>query len=206
MCDDTVKRPVQNGLYYATRAENVRFGEHREIIQEASLKKVTHMIVEKEEFIDLLHAADLAVQYIRVIKERANADRELRPKKAHSGYVLLWQKPYTSRDRGWQSCWQTPFNAKMPHDLVQDLFSKAFKNGCDELLDQLGEDNKVSKTELRANYQKGYWEITLTHAKELVFPESAYDKTDLRKIYSGCYEPELEEKMTKRSEALKSFL
>ena len=205
MSDDTVKRPIQNSLYYATRAENIRIDENNEIFQEPSFKDVTHMIVEKNEFIDLLHAADLAVQYIRVIKERANADRELRPKKAHSGYVLLWQKPSSSRDRGWQSCWQTPFDAKMPLDLVQDLFLKAFKNGCDELLDQLGEDNKVTKTEFRANYQKGYWEITLTHAKELVFPEAAYDKTDLRKIYRGCYEPSLDEKMTKRSEHLKTY-
>lgn len=204
---DEKKRPIQNGLYYAQRAEKIRIDENNEIFVEPYFPKTTHMIVEKNDFIDMIHAVDLAVQYIRIVKERANADRDLRPKKEHSGYVLLWQKPSTrSRERGWQSCWQTPFDAKMPLDLVQDLFIKAFKSSCDELLDQLGTDNKVIKTEFRANYQKGYWELTLTHSKELVFPETAYDKTDLRKIYSGCYEPALDEKMTKRSEAPKTLL
>ena len=201
---DEKKRPIQNGLYYVERAKNIRIDENKKIFVEHYFNKITHMIVEKEDFTDLIHAADLAVQYIRVVKERANADRELRPKKEHSGYVLLWQQYYEKpKDRGWKTCWQTPFDAKMPSDLVQDLFIKAFKNGCDELLDQLGGDNKVTKTEWRANYQKGYWELILTHKNELVFTD--YDKINIPKEFGGCYERPLEDKMTSRTETPKTF-
>lgn len=83
---------------------------------------------------------------LRINKERANADRELRPKKEHTGYVLLASQQYdmifgrtstvgTIRELVWKTWIQTPYDASMSFNLVYDIVEKELSTN---LSDKLG--------------------------------------------------------------------
>ena len=63
----------------------------------------------------------------------------------------------------------------MPSKAVAHCVAQDLENNCDEVLKMLNIENRATDTELRANYQKGFWELTITHQKELLFEE--YDES-----------------------------
>lgn len=135
----------------------------------------------------------------RIARERANAKRGLSPKKQRSGYVVLFSSQYRQRYKdpdgkkciayAWKSVLQTPFDATLPLDTIEDgiwnelvhriLFRLGFRrtqnadhNG--EYM-TLEEDNVelcvLYRWDYRANFRSGFWELTLYHTKDLIVPE-----------------------------------
>lgn len=86
---------------------------------------------------------------IRICRERANAERNLRPKKQHTGYVVLdsRMKTYRYKVRSrweevvlWEARLQTPYSVQLPAENVKELVESDMKIEGDEvrLLQNLG--------------------------------------------------------------------
>jgi hypothetical protein len=83
----------------------------------------------------------LNANLLRIAKERANADRKLKPKKDHTGYVVLssMEKEYRHQDGGrrwrsvmlWETVMQTPYTVGFTIAEVKELMSDLFQNGED---------------------------------------------------------------------------
>jgi hypothetical protein len=74
------------------------------------------------------HQRGLNANLLRIAKERANADRKLRPKKEHTGYVVLFsiERVYRYRDRDnwetvklWETVLQTPYSVDFTEEQVR---------------------------------------------------------------------------------------
>lgn len=101
----------------------------------------------------------LNANLIRIAKERANADRKLKPKKEHTGYVVVasMEKEHRYKDgnRRWRSVmlWETVMETPYAVDLevaevrrlIQELFQK------DEAGNWL-----IQRIGINGNYPKGY--------------------------------------------------
>lgn len=136
---------------------------------------------------------------LRIITERANADRDLRPKKEHTGYLLLSSaerqiRPTTSLriTQAYDTVIQSPFPVALtPLEVAKEEICRAIfadgigaKIGIEGRIKDLGIDqgeevasydvgkkNAVFAIKYRANCRDGYWEITLQHTKPLTaFP------------------------------------
>lgn len=129
----------------------------------------------------------------RICKERANADRKLRPKKEHSGFVVVSSSEKEHRHkRGqrwktvglWETVLQTPFSVDFTEEqarqqIQETLLDTRFitKLGIEAVFDgtysQLQEDTEFSamntalSRRLRANFRQGYWEMVFLHTKPL---------------------------------------
>ena len=104
----------------------------------------------------------LNANLIRIAKERANADRKLKPKKEHTGYVVVasMEKEHRYKDgnRRWRSVmlWETVLETPYAVDLevaevrhlIQELFQK------DEAGNWL-----IQRIGINGNYPKGYAEM-----------------------------------------------
>ena len=80
----------------------------------------------------------LNANLLRITKERANAERDLKPKKEHTGYVVLTSVEKESRYKDsyghprtitlWETAMETPytvdFEAEQVRSLLQELFQK----------------------------------------------------------------------------------
>lgn len=84
----------------------------------------------------------LNANLLRISKERANADRKLRPKKTHTGYVVTYsaEREYRYRERKttvsvmlWETVLQTPYSVDFTEEQVkvqtQELFEKDENGG-----------------------------------------------------------------------------
>lgn len=78
---------------------------------------------------DLEKQRNLNCNLKRIARERANQERGIKPKKKHSGYIVLksdqWTEKYiTDGERKeaavWKSILQTPYNASLPLNQVKD--------------------------------------------------------------------------------------
>lgn len=130
---------------------------------------------------------------LRISRERANADRSLRPKKDHSGYLVLNSREKSvSLDRGsrvpvWETALQTPYTVDFTEEQAReetltDLTPETGKAvlerlGIEELcreplakLRHFGKDalgNVAYDYRFAANYKSGYWEVILCHTLPL---------------------------------------
>lgn len=98
----------------------------------------------------------------RVMKERANADRGIRPKKQRSGYVLKISKQVRKRGSNRYFCWesliQTPYPVEMLQSEIADLVAAGIADEYD-----------VPYSEIRyvRDCKTGYWAVYLVHDLEL---------------------------------------
>ncbi len=130
------------------------------------------------------HQKGLNENLLRIARERANADRKLKPKKEHSGYVVVVssEKIYRYKDG-------RRLSAKQVKKLIiQEFFPeegkwKAARLGIDrwysgdygDLLNDQNVDEEFMKHNValmeyrsfRANYRAGYWEVVLVHTRPL---------------------------------------
>lgn len=127
----------------------------------------------------------------RICRERANADRKLRPKKEHTGFVVVsscekeirykkGQKWITSK--AWETVLQTPFSVGFTEEQVKRETSEILPallaklgitaefggtyselQGCPEFAGL----NTALNGRLRANFRQGYWETMFLHTKAL---------------------------------------
>ncbi len=130
---------------------------------------------------------------MRICKERANADRKLRPKKEHSGFVVVSSSEKEHRyKRGqrwktvrvWETVLQTPFSIDFTEEQARRQIQESLldtwliaKLGIGAVFDgtysQLQEDTRLTEANtalsgrLRANFRQGYWEMVFLHTKPL---------------------------------------
>ena len=155
---NTVKKQAQA---YKQRVDQ----EAQEKVQEA-LKQVT---AAKEE---AKYQTELNTTLLEISKNRANADRKLKPKKE----IAIWETVI-----------QTPYNvdfseAQARKQVKNDLFKEndswligkiginaTWGNGMAKLLkdEEYREYNCKIGEHVRANYKAGYWEVIYTHTKPL---------------------------------------
>lgn len=132
----------------------------------AELKNEVDILQEK-----LKIAQDLNRNLIRISKERANSDRKLKPKKEHSGYVILSMQQKIKKERNgkvlteeviWEALIQTPYLTELTAEQVDVLV----KSDCPFV--QLFGVHQSNQLFYKANYKVGYWELiySFTAGKE----------------------------------------
>lgn len=164
----------------------------------------THLLIEIAEFeqiqSDLLEQQRQNENLLRIMRERANAKRNLRPKKENPGYMMLSSKEFTFRyrqhgDNQEQYCrknvLQTCFDASLPLATVKakigdDLRTVMKKLGIKRAVLQYNTDDEVIKIMLSAladnenfafaftfiaNFRSNFWEIEFFTTKEITVPE-----------------------------------
>ena len=134
---------------------------------------------------------------LRISKERANAERKLKPKKGHTGYVVLGSKEkeyrYKVDRRNWDSVmlWETTVQSPYTVDFTEEQareqtkeltdrdglvarigIEECFPGKYDEMIDsnrgfQWADLNVMLEKRLQANYKTGYWEVVFSHTKPL---------------------------------------
>ena len=101
----------------------------------------------------------LNVNLLRIAKERANADRRLKPKKEHTGYVVVtsMEKEYRYKDDDgcwehmtlWETVLETPYIVRFEVPEVKRLMQELFQ--CDESGNCI-----IKRIGITANYESGY--------------------------------------------------
>lgn len=143
---------------------------------------------------------DLNANLKRIMRERANAKRGLRPKKVHHGYMILdsQQYNYIFRHRGKATsdnypCWkvriQSPYDCSIPYSTVvkdiQNDLVKVFGASLDvqsvTSVENLSYDdfkkmwdsdkNFIFKTSYKANIRSGFWEVEYLVKSSITIPE-----------------------------------
>jgi len=101
----------------------------------------------------------LNANLLRIAKERANADRKLKPKKEHTGYAVVssMEKEHRYRDGDmrwrmvmlWETVLETPYTVDYEVDEVRRLTQELFQEGEDGtwLIQRIG---------INGNYPNGY--------------------------------------------------
>lgn len=135
---------------------------------------------------------DLNANLLRISRERANADRGLRPKKKHTGYAVLASAEKSLRyktDRGvaetlvWETTLQTPHSVELQEDQVRLLLPEIWPQLCRIGIEaeyvkgyeamtkdpawKSRQENILVQHRLKANYRAGYWELIMQHTKPL---------------------------------------
>ena len=143
----------------------------------------------------------LTENMLRINKERANVDRNLRPKKEHSGYAVISSQEREVRyDKGrkllvvGETVLQSPYGVEFTEEQARkQIFAELLTNdggwklgdigitrrnmvGIEQLVDntagKIKEGNTAFQQRLRANYKAGYWEYIVLHTLPLdVVPE-----------------------------------
>ena len=148
--------------------------------------------------IDIKEAEELNYNLKRICRERANADRGLKPKKQHNGFVVLstasyFERYHLSDDRetkeflAYRTVIQTPCTANFPLKSVlvilkEDDYVRFLRLGFDWNACFGDNDNAESQKvnyrngnyafrwNLKVSLQKKYWEIEVCHTKPLPGP------------------------------------
>lgn len=105
----------------------------------------------------------LNANLLRISKERANADRNLKPKKEHTGYIVVSstekRRRYQDKYRHWKAVtlWETVLQSPYSVDFTEESARK-------QMLDELfREDEKgswvIQKIGITGNYSGGYAEM-----------------------------------------------
>ncbi len=104
----------------------------------------------------------LNANLLRITRERANADRKLKPKKEHTGYVVVssMEKEYRYKDGNrrwcavmlWETVLETPYAVDFEVEEVKRLIQELFQDDEDEkwLIGRIG---------INGDYPKGYAEM-----------------------------------------------
>lgn len=121
---------------------------------------------------------DLNANILRINKEYANSKRALKPKKTHSGYVVLDSEQYKYNFRYWVSgssylkefpCWkvriQSPYNSTIPYKTI-------IKNIEDDLLKVFGHNLGVDYIIDLENYSYKDFEEKYKDDKNFIFKNS----------------------------------
>ncbi len=144
---DALYTDVDYQKYIANKKIEAANREMSKKIAETNTKiKVSQEIAEKkvEEFAQKLAEAQKEVEYykklnqnlLRITKERANSNRNLKPKKEHTGYVVLSSresdyKYKESRHKWetvilWETTLQSPYSVEFTEDQARKLIEELF--------------------------------------------------------------------------------
>ena len=102
---------------------------------------------------------ELNANLLRITKERANAERGLKPKKEHNGYVVLTSVEKESRYKDsyghprtitlWETAMETPYTVDFEAEQVRSLLQELFQEDEDERC-------PIQKIGITENYPGGY--------------------------------------------------
>lgn len=167
--------------------EIIRVGEQ----QTARIQALEKKNQELSEEVERLRKQNAAM--MRIQRERANADRKLRPKKEHSGYVvlfqeLIWRQIIPTKKQQYnifRTIFQTPIHVLYEREDARQIFVEDLKGHllkdlqinewCPEIAysetDKYynSSDQVVFEREFRQNFKSGYYEVILYHNKEFKF-------------------------------------
>lgn len=187
--EEEIKRIKENNssrIYYIKQQAQ----EEIEKIEQDAREKINAAEEEAE------YQKNLNTTLLEISKNRANADRNLKPKKEHTGYIVesSSEKNYKYKHgskieeiKVWETLIQTPYVVDFSEEQVRtqsenDLFADAgewligkigigavYCSGVDKLMkdEEYRDKNCIIESRLRANYKKGYWEIIYVHTKPL---------------------------------------
>lgn len=109
---------------------------------------------------DSAHQRALNANLLRIAKERANADRKLKPKKEHTGYVVVFSEEtdhqykdgnrHVKRVLLWKTVIQSPYVVDFPEEQVREQILEELLRKSEDgyrLIDRLG---------INGIYNKGY--------------------------------------------------
>lgn len=171
-------------------SSNQKAKDAAKMMMEASQRAVEEAREEIEE------QKSLNANLLRISRERANADRKLKPKKEHTGYVVKssQEKEFrygVGREAEtvivWETTIQSPYAVSFEESVAKkqiedDLMpangnwllcdigiTATFSKPYEELMEdeEFKKKNTIFKIRYRANYQQGYWEVVLTHLRAL---------------------------------------
>ncbi len=164
---EQAERKVQETKYAAERKISQAEADSRYRIQRAEAEAKAQIEAIQAELEKAQRNADyqrgLNRNLLRMSKERANADRELRPKKQHTGYVVLSsrEREYRYKDGNrhwrtvllWETVLQSPYSVgfsdiQARQQMQEDLFAK------DE-----GDQWMIQRIGINGSYRKGYEEM-----------------------------------------------
>ena len=194
----SAEQEVRNTKYDADKEiRQVQIDAHRKIesIAYETAKKIESLekaLVAEQQESALLRG--LNANLLRISRERANADRKLRPKKEHTGYVVVasMEKEHRYKDGNrrlrsvmlWETVLETPYAVDFEVAEVRELIHGHWligrigitgnhpKGYSDMIYDKdWREDyhkyNVMLERRLKANYRTGFWEIIFLHTKPL---------------------------------------
>lgn len=193
------------------RADATKLEANRKIV-EAQKEAAREIDQVRKEMAVVQRALDdeveLNINLKRIAKERANADRHLKPKKEHSGYVVVSsiEKAYryrSGRDTEvvslWETVVQTPYEIgfseevarkqileELQNEIMQGIGIEVFSSKRYEELvflkgwrQKLVNYNVMMDTRLKGNYRAGYWEVVFLHT----YPLGQVPKDMMNKYY-----------------------
>ena len=113
----------------------------------------------------------LNANLLRISRERANADRGLRPKKIHTGYVVVMSSEKEIRYKTgrnklltakvWETVLQSPYSVDFTESSYENLIE------TEKWKEIKSTHNTLFSRQFRANYRAGYWEYIIQHTKPL---------------------------------------
>lgn len=126
----------------------------------------------------------------RICRERANADRNITPKKEHDGYLVLQSREWRERlpdrrmVRTWKSVLQTPYDASIEQSVIEeqileDLTEKVLVDiGClhyvspedNGIYTYVDDENLLYCWHFCSDYKSGYWCVILYTTRPLIVP------------------------------------
>jgi hypothetical protein len=143
-------------------AENV--SEKIRLLEEenAALKKQIKQLQQENEIANE-NAYAIRAGLLRIMKERSNADRNLRPKKERSGYIVIKSFEY---GHGWRTVVQSYFPANMEYSAVKKLILEDFEEWGPTA--NIPIDSQILFSQ---NLVSKYWEFTICHENPAKFPD-----------------------------------
>lgn len=142
----------------AERAESA-LSEARKVNQTRYQGKV---LLSKEEHNDLLSCKKQLDTILKITRERANRDRDIRPRKKRSGYLFLsTQEKYNAREKLsiWKTSLQTPYGFDFGCQ-IKELVRSDFDNL--DLWKKLGL-RRFKYLEFRFDKKSGFWIVIISH-------------------------------------------
>lgn len=190
------KEGLDNMIYAANHPEKVVQQEQYDLTTELEIE-VTKLRNEVAKLrAEVEYQKNLNKNLLRINKERANAQRNLRPKKAHTGYTVLSSRERIERYKAgktlnaitvWETILQSPYSIDFPENQARkQIFEELLTQEGGWLLGKVGINsrwitgleeimkspdanakNRAYSVKLNANYKSGYWEYVVRHTLPL---------------------------------------
>ena len=124
----------------------------------------------------------------RIMRERANAERGIEPKKKHFGYIFRGAEQIELDEKVvWRVRFQMPFPIELDYATVSHLFFNS-KKDCDFcqifMINGYIKDIYPSKFRYSMNMRTGFWEVTLCCIEAPEIPREMFPPKKKRRATS----------------------
>lgn len=155
------KKETTVALDKVAQVERQTASKIQQVKTEADMKLKDLQSKLDEEHLKTEYQRDLNTNLLRISKERANASRKLKPKKGHSGYVVIssMEKDHSYKQganrrtvRLWETVLQTPYSIDFTEDQARTETEELFQKDETGLW-------PVGKIGINGQYLDGYGEM-----------------------------------------------